>query len=100
MFALVSGSPKALRMASDHASSFAPRGVWYSAVGVGTRSGLAEACGLAEECGLAEACGLDGAVVGTGLWRTRGFAVGEATAGGIRVGVGEVEASGLNLTEG
>ena len=88
MFALVSGSPKALRMASDQASSFAPRGVWYSAVGVGTRTGLAEACGL------------DGAVVGTGLWRTRGFAAGEVTANGVRVGVGEGEASGLNLTEG
>src|ERR1700761_9680585 len=35
MFALVSGSPRAVRMASDQASWFRPRGVWYSAVARG-----------------------------------------------------------------
>ncbi len=80
-------------MASDHASWFAPRGVWYSAVGVGTSSGLDEACGLGE------ACGLDGAVVGTALWRTCGFAR-DAPVSDVRVGAGELEARGLKLTEG
>src|SRR5262249_11787555 len=35
MLALVSGSPRAVRMASDHAFWFCPVGVWYSAVGCG-----------------------------------------------------------------
>jgi hypothetical protein len=46
MFAVVSGSPKALSIASDQASSLRPVGVWYSAVGVGTSTGLGDGSGL------------------------------------------------------
>ena len=40
MFASVSGAPSLVRIASDQASSFAPLGVWYSAVAVGVRAAL------------------------------------------------------------
>jgi hypothetical protein len=38
MFASVSGAPILVRIASDQASSFAPLGVWYSAVAVGAKA--------------------------------------------------------------
>lgn len=82
MFAAVSGAPNALRIASDHASSLAPRGVWYSAVGVGTRTGL------------------DGVAVGRAVRRTGGFAAGDVTGGRVGADVGELEASGLKLAVG
>src|ERR1700761_431857 len=59
MLALVFGSPRAVRMASDQASWFWPFGVWYSAV----------ACGVSPA--LCAAGRLDGAVVGAwvvGCW--------------------------------
>src|SRR5580704_3897018 len=52
MFSLVSGAPRALRMASDQAFWFSPVGVWYSAV----------ACGVSPLDWLVDAA-VDGAVV-------------------------------------
>ena len=70
-------------MASDHASSLAPRGVWYSAVGVGTRAGL------------------DGEAVGTAVRRTGSIAAGDvardATRGRTGAAVGDLEAGELRL---
>src|SRR5271154_1076518 len=82
MFAVVSGAPNARRTASDHASSLAPRGVWYSAVGVGTRTGL------------------DGVAVGRAVRRTGGCAAGDVTGDRLGADVGEREASGLKLAAG
>src|SRR5271170_2487382 len=81
MLALVSGSPSAVRMASDQASWFWPVGVWYSAV----------ACGVSEpepelEAGADDA---DDAVL-TGVATGREVAVGvtAAMAGAVGVAVG------------
>src|SRR5580704_7064283 len=55
MFASVSGDPSLVRIASDQASSFAPLGVWYSAVAAGVRAarrdGDADADGEADSRG-------------------------------------------------
>src|ERR1700722_7343181 len=59
MFASVSGAPILVRIASDQASSFAPLGVWYSAVAVGVeaarRDDDADAEGEADTAGCGEA---------------------------------------------
>src|ERR1700722_17190962 len=52
MFALVSGAPSEVRMASDQAFSFSPVGVSYSAVG----------CGVSPPASTDEDCAVEGAV--------------------------------------
>src|SRR5580704_4526482 len=99
MFALVSGSPRAVRMASDQASWFWPFGVSFSAVACGVSpeldvvaelelgAGLGADVAVAVGVQLGVTCGLDGIVVGVAA--TLGLAVtfrgvpGDATPCGI-----------------
>src|ERR1700722_14190016 len=85
MFALVSGSPRAVRMASDQASWFCPVGVWSCTVGCGVSpeldaaaelelgAGLGADGGVAVGVELGVTCGLDGIVLG--VVATLGLAV-------------------------
>lgn len=66
----------------DQASWLVPRGVWYSAVGVGTRTGL------------------DGMAVGRAVRWADGLAAGDVTEDRVGADVGELEASGLKLAVG
>src|SRR5712671_5428752 len=63
MFAWVSGSPRARRIASDQASWLAPRGVSYSAVGAGAPAAVTGG-GAAAACVGAAAAGCDAAADG------------------------------------
>jgi hypothetical protein len=99
MLALVSGSPRAVRMASDQARWFVPVGVWFSFVGwgacpepdvdAGLDAGVEAGADAGVEAGadgrvavgvqLGVTCGVDGATVGVALRRGAGlaFAFGE-----------------------
>src|ERR1700761_1459322 len=81
--ALVMGSPRPLRMASDQASSFDPLGVSYSAVACGTRlDDGADADGVGEAGGGVDAWvrrGAGGAVVGR-AWAIMGGRIITASA--------------------
>src|ERR1700739_3131026 len=74
MLALVSGSPRAVRMASDQASWFWPLGVWYSAV----------ACGVSPA--LCVAGWLDGAMVGASVAGCVGVTLALAVLDGVGFG--------------
>src|ERR1700727_744438 len=90
MLALVSGSPRAVRMASDQASWFWPVGVWYSAVG----------CGVSVEPDVGR--GDAGAVLGiaagvlAGVMLGVGLAVAECLGDGDAVGVRAARLAGID----
>jgi hypothetical protein len=98
MFALVSGSPSAVRMASDQASSLLPVGVWFSAVGCGVSPELDGGGELSAGCGL---CAGAEVYAGVGVYAGRGLdgdAVGVTVRRGVDLAVafleGECDASG------
>jgi hypothetical protein len=79
MLASVSGSPSAVKIASDQASSLAPRGVWFSAVASG--AGPGGPVGVRVGDGAAEGSG----VVCTGDRLGVGEPVGVTVADGVGV---------------